>query len=214
MKKLFLPLFLLLVNFSFAQVDLNLGLKAYYPFSGNANDISGNNNNPVFNNATLTADRFGNPNSAYHFNGTNTYMQVPNSASLNMNNKLSISLWVKPTGWYTGQCYNNIMVTKASDDNVAGRYSSRFSDLESGCSANPTTTQEKFFDGFTGIGTTPVIQLNQWYSVVITFDGNTAKIYVNCILRNTTTYTGTFYQRRRSLPGSYEQCSISVLVKC
>lgn len=27
-----------------AQVDLNLGLAAYYPFSGNANDASGNNN--------------------------------------------------------------------------------------------------------------------------------------------------------------------------
>ncbi|MBK7558794.1 MAG: hypothetical protein IPI54_11195 [Chitinophagaceae bacterium] len=68
MKKLLLPL-LLAANVCFAQVDLNLGLKAYYPFSGNANDISGNNNNPVFNNATLTADRLGNPNSAYHFNG-------------------------------------------------------------------------------------------------------------------------------------------------
>src|SRR5688572_11119992 len=92
--------FLLILLFpflSFSQVNLTLGLKAYYPFSGNANDVSGNNNNPVFSNAILTADRLGNPNSAYHFNGTSTYMRIPNSASLNMTNHMSISLWVKPT---------------------------------------------------------------------------------------------------------------------
>ncbi len=86
-------LFLLLAgNAAIAQVNLNLGLRAYYPFSGNANDASGNNNNPSFNNATLTADRFGNPNSAYHFNGTNNYMQVANNPTLNMTNQMSIAL--------------------------------------------------------------------------------------------------------------------------
>ncbi len=94
MKKIFLPLLLLITNLCFAQVNLNLGLKAYYPFSGNANDVSGNANNPVFNNATLTADRFGNPNSAYHFNGNTSYMQIANSTSLNLPNKMSVALWV------------------------------------------------------------------------------------------------------------------------
>ena len=67
------------------QVDLTNGLRAYYPFSGNAQDASGNNNNPVFNNATLTADRFGKPGSAYHFNGIDNYMKILNSPSLNLN---------------------------------------------------------------------------------------------------------------------------------
>ena len=78
MKNFYLLLLLcLLFNISNAQVNLSAGLAAYYPFTGNANDVSGNNN-PSFNNATLTTDRFGNPNSAYHFNGTNNYMQIPN----------------------------------------------------------------------------------------------------------------------------------------
>ncbi len=175
-----------------AQVDLNLGLKAYYPFTGNANDVSGNNNNPVFNNATLTADRFGTPNSAYHFNGIDNYMRIPDNPTLNMNNKLSISLWVKPTGWYTGQCYNNMMVIKGDGDNVAGRYSSRFSDVFNGCTATPSTTQERFFDGFSNAANVPIVQLNQWYSVVITFDGTTSKIYVNCVLQGTVTITTNF----------------------
>src|SRR4051812_11254471 len=103
MRKLVL-LFLLISKIGTAQVNLNLGLKAYYPFTGNANDVSGNNNNPVFNNATLTSDRLGNANSAYHFNGTNNYMQIPNSPMLNTTNKMSIVAWVKVTGFYQGTC--------------------------------------------------------------------------------------------------------------
>ena len=42
---------------------------ASYPFNGNANDVSGNGNNGILagesKNPVLTADRFGNPNSAY-----------------------------------------------------------------------------------------------------------------------------------------------------
>jgi len=41
------------------------GLVGYWPFNGNANDQSGNANNGTVNGATLTADRFGNTNSAY-----------------------------------------------------------------------------------------------------------------------------------------------------
>ena len=42
------------------------GLIAYYPFDGNADDLSGNNNG-VNHGAILTADRFGHNNSAYFF---------------------------------------------------------------------------------------------------------------------------------------------------
>ncbi len=38
------------------------GLITYYPFNGNANDASGNGNDGVVHGATLTEDRFGNPN--------------------------------------------------------------------------------------------------------------------------------------------------------
>jgi hypothetical protein len=60
MKKFILPLLLILSTSLSAQVNLGLGLMAYYPFNGNANDASGNNHNPVFNNATPAPDRFGN----------------------------------------------------------------------------------------------------------------------------------------------------------
>ena len=182
MKKIVLVILLLTSRSLFAQVNLNLGLRAYYPFSGNANDVSGNNNNPAFNNATLTADRFGNTNSAYHFNGTSSYMRIPNSASLNMGTQMSIAAWVKPTGFYTGPCANNMLMAKGDGDYLAGSYSLRFADEINGCNT-PTNTSNEHFYGPAPVASTPVVQLNQWYSVVCTNDGVTAKIYVNCVLK-------------------------------
>jgi len=83
MKKIFLPFLLLICNLSFGQVDLNLGLKAYYPFSGNANDASGNGYNGVLQgNVQLTTDRFGNANSAYQFDGNNDGIIVTDNGQL------------------------------------------------------------------------------------------------------------------------------------
>ncbi len=45
------------------------GLVAYYPFSGNANDASGNGAHGTNYHAMLTTDRFGNSNAAYYFIG-------------------------------------------------------------------------------------------------------------------------------------------------
>ena len=61
----------------FAQVPSNVptsGLLAYYPFNGNANDESGNGNNGTVNEAILSADRNGNANSSYSFDGDNDYI--------------------------------------------------------------------------------------------------------------------------------------------
>lgn len=72
------------------------GLVSYYPFNGNANDVVGTNNGtPV--GATLTTDRFGNPNSAYAFDG-NSYIQTPQYGLLNGASNATISAWVMVGG--------------------------------------------------------------------------------------------------------------------
>ncbi len=77
---------------------LSNGLVGYWPFCGNANDASGNGNNGTVNGATLSTDRFGNPNGAYSFDGVNDYIQ-PNLNSIgntiNASSEISTSLWVK-----------------------------------------------------------------------------------------------------------------------
>ncbi|MBN2000041.1 hypothetical protein JW935_20990, partial [candidate division KSB1 bacterium] len=52
------------------------GLIAWYPFSGNVLDKSGNNNHGEVNGPILVSDRFGNPNSAYYFDGVDDYIQI------------------------------------------------------------------------------------------------------------------------------------------
>lgn len=181
---------LLVSNSLFAQVNLNQGLVAYYPFTGNANDQSGNNNNPSFNNATLTSDRFGNPNSAYSFDGSGSYIQIPNSASLNLGNQISLCAWVKPEGYYSGTCHGNSILMKGDGDYLPGNYHLRFDDngyTDGQNCVNPITDEahENFYGVNTGVpagGYNPFIQIGQWYSVVFTYDGVTAKLYVNCEL--------------------------------
>ncbi len=71
------------------------GLVAYYPFSGNANDSSGNGNNGTVSGAKLTTDRFGKANKAYSFDGVSNQIIVPNSPTLTFNNSISFSFWGK-----------------------------------------------------------------------------------------------------------------------
>jgi hypothetical protein len=192
MKKSTLTLFFFLtVLFSYSQVNLNNGLMAYYPFNGNANDASGNNNNPVFNNATLTSDRSGTPNAAYHFNGINNYMQIPNNSTLNFANKMSIVAWVKVTGFYAGTCHGNRIVMKGNTDNTPGNYYLTFDDNAYTNGQNcfitaPDVLHQNFYGYATNQtpgGYTPHIQTNQWYSVIFTSDGTTTNLYINCELK-------------------------------
>ena len=62
-----------------SYADLDDGLVAYYPFSGNANDASGNGNHGTVDGATLTTGRSGYSNCAYHFDGQDDFIEVPNT---------------------------------------------------------------------------------------------------------------------------------------
>jgi hypothetical protein len=69
---------------------------AYWPFTGNANDVSGNGHHGTVFGALLTSDRFGNLNSAYKFDGINNYIMVPDAPALRFPGKrFSISFWMK-----------------------------------------------------------------------------------------------------------------------
>lgn len=79
------------------------GLKAFYPFKGNANDFSGNGWDGTVNGATLVTDRFGKTDNAYHFSGTsNISTQFPGVTG---SGDRSISFWSKiPAGETGGSC--------------------------------------------------------------------------------------------------------------
>ncbi len=79
-----------------SEYNASLGLVAYYPFTGNANDAIGSNHGTV-NGATLTTDRFGNANSAYSFDGVDDFINLGNSSTFQFANQVTVSAWFKTT---------------------------------------------------------------------------------------------------------------------
>ncbi|MCB0553598.1 MAG: hypothetical protein KDD02_08615, partial [Phaeodactylibacter sp.] len=81
---------LIMACFSLAQAQ---DLVAHYSFDGNANDVSGYDNNAVVNGAVLTQDRFGVANSAFYFDGEQSYLRAPNAAQLN-SDYTTVCFWI------------------------------------------------------------------------------------------------------------------------
>ena len=95
-KQLLTLLFAISTLISFSQVPSYVptnGLVGYWPFNGNANDESGNGNNGTVNGATLTADRFGNSNKAYSFDGIANYIALVNNPTTS-NQSFSLFSWI------------------------------------------------------------------------------------------------------------------------
>ncbi len=160
---------LLIATSSYANVAS--GLVASYPFSGNAQDTSGNGNNATVNGASLTADRFGTPSSAYSFNGTSNYLRIADSASLNITGDLTISAWIRTST--PGQ----IIFSNMLEVSPHSGYSLRT--LSDGRIQFISGDQHLF-------GTSPVTT-GLWTHVAVTLAGTTATSYINGLIDNSGT---------------------------
>lgn len=96
------------------------GLVAYYPFNGNANDISGSENNGTVHGATLTADRFGNTNSAYHFNGIDNDITCLFPGPIGTSPR-TISFWAK-TSEIPYNTWDNAVISYGSNNAYGERF--------------------------------------------------------------------------------------------
>jgi hypothetical protein len=87
---------LLLLGIGIAYADITTGMIAYYPFTGNVVDNAGGNNGTVYGTTPLTADRFGHPDSAYYFNGSNSHIELDHTFNfISMGSNLTFSAWIK-----------------------------------------------------------------------------------------------------------------------
>ncbi len=99
---------------------LEEGLIAYYPFNGNANDESGNNHHGTVYGATLATARFGNPNSAYSFDGIDDYVEIPDHVDFNFGiGGFTVSLWIKTDATTTGGIGRDDILAKR-DPTISG----------------------------------------------------------------------------------------------
>ena len=102
MRYLLLLCVLLFPLFGTAQVPSFVptnGLVAWYGMNNSPNDLSGNGNNATLNGGvTAIADRNGNPNSAYSFNGTNgnLVVQTP-SFQFSPTGQFTYAIWIRRT---------------------------------------------------------------------------------------------------------------------
>ena len=79
--------------------SLEDGLVGYYPFNGNADDESGNENHGFVYGATLIEDKFGNIGSAYNFvritDASGDYIRLPVNINPNSMSQITIVAWAK-----------------------------------------------------------------------------------------------------------------------
>lgn len=179
--------FLFFKSNTWAQGSLSVGMVMYLPFNGNTLDISGAGNHAINSGAVLTSGVAGLPNTAYYFNGA-VHMTVKHHMDLNPK-RFSVCAKVKVQGFYNGFCYNNIIMTKGLQ-RTPGFYSLMHSHTQVwDCTVEDITKHNYRHDvqnitiPVSDMETLPYIVKDNWDCIVGTFDGDTAKMYVNGVLR-------------------------------
>ena len=185
MKRLLLLSVLIITSVCFGQVPNYVptnGLVGWWGFNGNANDESGNGNNGTVNGATLTTDRFGNPNSAYDFDGVDDYISCTNNSD-DVYFAFTVSSWI------------NVNVYPSID------YGKIF---DFGGNAGRILISDSYLNGFeyviteNNVSNDALAQItnynitNQWIHLVGTWDGlNFIKLFINGVEVNSNSITPT-----------------------
>lgn len=176
-------IFALIVLFPFttinAQVNLEEGLIAYYPFNGNADDASGNGHHGIINGPILVKDKDGNSNSAYQFDGNDDFIQVADHVDLRLGGGgYTISLWAKIKDYSNPTSL--AFVSKRNGLNNDG-YQIHINGLDNGSIiGNPWMISS----GGPAIGSQIPLDLDTWHHILVTGDAatNTTRLYINCTL--------------------------------
>lgn len=164
------------------------GLIGWWAFNGNANDASQHSNNGTAIGATLNRDRFGNPDRSYFFNGSDGFIRIASSESLQPRDALSISLWCNIDATMTGTFVS-----------LVGKHLNQF----------PSYASYQIINGNNGLNQTGNLGftfktdnayqysgdrginfLDQWVHVVGTYDGNSMRLYENGLLVSNVPVTG------------------------
>jgi hypothetical protein len=155
------------------------GLVGYWPFNGNANDNSGNNNNGIVNQLTWGIDRFGIPNSTAEFNGDyRRAIRVPNP-NATFNNEFTYSFWLKIN---TPLSYYNSIIGALGYCQLYGPYPSYIS---------AGVVGKLGFSGYLGYNNSNnTIDDGNWHPgvMVVNWTGGIVNIYIDGILNATSTF--------------------------
>ncbi|WP_421877825.1 LamG domain-containing protein [Marinoscillum sp.] len=157
------------------------GLIAYYPFSGNANDESGNGINGTLGDGqtsslfpSLTADRNGNPNESYFFDGVDDYINLGVNGIFDIKDydAFTFAFWVKSDLGTDGSIWSKYI--SASDNRmwvINNRPNSYRITL---CNNGSSSLQDSV----------SVVKTGQWQHIAITYEAGMLKMYSNGTLED------------------------------
>lgn len=173
---------ILVKNFNATPGDLI----AHYPFTGNANDVSGNQLHGQANGAILVPDQNGIPQSAYYFNGGAQHIAVANNPLLNFQDAITVSCWFKA----------NALPEKETFLLSHGSWQNRW---------KISITPEKYLrwtvntlSGVADLDDAVPLQTDLFYHVAVSYDGALLALYLNGELNSYKTLTGKI--RTTTLP--------------
>ena len=150
------------------------GLVAAYGFDEGTGtttaDRSGNGNTGTVSNTTwagASAGKFGN---ALSFNGTNAWVTVNSSSSLNLTTGMTAEAWVNPTA--LGNAWRTVLLKEQTGNLVYDLYANG-----SGGTKVPST--EVYVGGAKIVSAAASLATGTWTHLAATFDGSTLRLYVN-----------------------------------
>ncbi len=156
------------------------GLVAAYAFnegSGSTTaDASGNGNAGTITGATwTTSGRFG---AALVFNGTNSWVTVNDSTSLNLATAFTLEAWVNPPSQSSWQ----VAVIKEAPGGMSYAVYANTSGNDPAAALHTTVDVNLYGPS--------ALPLNTWSHIAATYDGSSVKLYVNGSLVNSQSWSG------------------------
>ena len=175
--------------------EINQALIAYYPFTDTADDASGNQNHGTVCGATLTSDRYGNPESAFRFDGNDDCIIIPHENCLNIRDEFTVSLFAKAAddnGFNSDNRY--VQTTLLSKDGIGddpdGPYNLYMTRLLS--ASEKDSTHEVWFEIQNnatefyepeGTYTWPTVSANEYHHIIWRHTANVYEIWIDGNLR-------------------------------
>ena len=169
MNRLWLyPIFLILI---FCDINAQDGIISYYPFEGNANDVTGNGNDGIIHGAILVADKFGNPNAAIHLDGIDDYIEIPNESNFDLTEFTIIST-IKVQDNET----NNTIISKGLN---LGNFTLRILDDQGSWPGYVSYAHQTINGNWASIASNNSIAIDEFLQIAVTVTSTEFRSYIN-----------------------------------
>jgi len=165
------------------------GIVGLWHFDGDATDSSGNGNDgTLMGGATYGTGMFG---QAVSLDGSDDYVSVPDSTSLDITSDITVEGWIK-------------LASFSQPSTVAAKWRDISDVDERGYLLTVATDgTPRFYISTTGINfpraTGSALSLDTWYHLAGTYDGANIKLYVNGTLVDTQAQTGAIFSNNEPL---------------